>query len=391
MRIGIDARFYGKAGPGRYTKSIVQHLEKVDAENEYIIFLTTEGYKEYQPSNRNFKKVLANHSWYSFDEQTRFLLKVIKLNLDLYYVPHFNIPVLYPGKIITAIPDMTMHKFSTRFSTTLPKWYFVIKKAVYKMVFWWAVFRSYKVIVPSQTVLDEFIKYIKGIPKSKYVLAYEGVDPDYFIKHQNPKEVLSKYGITRPFILYVGSMYEHKNVPGMIDMFRVLKNKYGFTGQFVMAGKKDMFATEIYEKIKADGLENDILLPAFHDTSAPSDKNIVVSDLEVIALRQKALVYVIAAFTEGFSLTALEGMIHGLPAVISDIECHHEVYGDSVLYFDPHSAEDMAKKVYEMLTNKELRDGYIAKGYAQAKKYDWAKTAEITLEVFKKALGLKYL
>ena len=49
MRIGIDARFYGKAGPGRYTKSIVQHLEKVDAENEYIIFLTTEGYKEYQP------------------------------------------------------------------------------------------------------------------------------------------------------------------------------------------------------------------------------------------------------------------------------------------------------------------------------------------------------
>ena len=98
-------------------------------------------------------------------------------------------------------------------------------------------------------------------------------------------------------------------------------------------------------------MENDILLPAFHDTSAPSDKNIVVSDLEVIALRQKALVYVIAAFTEGFSLTALEGMIHGLPAVISDIECHHEVYGDSVLYFDPHSAEDMAKMADGFILN----------------------------------------
>ncbi len=39
-RIGIDARFYGKAGPGRYTKTIIQHLEKVDKENEYLIFLT---------------------------------------------------------------------------------------------------------------------------------------------------------------------------------------------------------------------------------------------------------------------------------------------------------------------------------------------------------------
>ena len=36
MKIGIDARFYAKAGPGRYTKSIIQHLEKVDKKNDYV-------------------------------------------------------------------------------------------------------------------------------------------------------------------------------------------------------------------------------------------------------------------------------------------------------------------------------------------------------------------
>ena len=170
MRIGIDARFFGKAGPGRYTKNIIEHLEKVDQENDYIIFMTKEGFEEYQPENKKFKKVLADYMWYSFSEQTAFLFMILKQKLDLYYVPHFNIPVLYPKKIGTAIPDMTMHTYSTEKGTTLPLWYFKIKKVVYKVVFWWAVFRSFRVIVPSKTVLEEAMDNIKPVSKYKHVL-----------------------------------------------------------------------------------------------------------------------------------------------------------------------------------------------------------------------------
>jgi hypothetical protein len=41
--IGIDARFYGEAGPGRYTKAIIEHLEKIDKTNKYYIFLRKRG------------------------------------------------------------------------------------------------------------------------------------------------------------------------------------------------------------------------------------------------------------------------------------------------------------------------------------------------------------
>ncbi|MFC1621886.1 glycosyltransferase family 4 protein [Patescibacteria group bacterium] len=378
MKIGIDARFYRRAGPGRYTKSVVQHLEKVDNNNEYVVFLTKDGFEEYQPQNPNFKKILADYPWYSFAEQTTFLWKVMRQKLDLYYVPHFNIPVLYSGKIVTAIPDMTMHKFSTRFSTTLPQWYFAIKKVVYKMVFWWAVHRSKKVIVPSQTVLKDFQEYL-NFKKDKYVVALEGVDPDFLKTHPNPQEVLDKYSVSRNYILYVGSMYEHKNVPNLIEMYKILKNKYGYKGQFVLISKKDEFSKRIKLQIEDEKLESDIILPAY---KVESDKKTVVSDLEVTAFRQKADAYVIAALTEGFSLTALEGMVHGLPAVISDIECHREIYGDSALYFDPNSPENMAEKVNQMLTGQNLRNEFMKKGYEQVKKYDWTKTAEITLKVF---------
>lgn len=381
-KIGIDARFFGEAGPGRYTKSIVEHLEKVDDENKYIIFLNENGYKLYTPKNKNFEKVLADYSWYSFEEQIGFLFTILKQKLDLYYVPHFNIPILYPGKIVTAIPDMTMHTYSTEKGTTLPLWYFKFKMIVYKLVFWWAVFRSYKVIVPTQTVKDEFLKHL-NFKEDKYVLAYEGVDPDYLKPPQNPEQTLKKYGIDTNFILSLGSMYEHKNVDGLIDAYKLLKEKYAYKGKLVLASKRDKFSLRVFEEMKNQGLENDVLVLAY---KVDSPDKFVVSDQEAINLRSKADLYVQLAFKEGFSLTAMEAAAQELPSVLSDIDCHREVYQDSVLFADPYDIKDIASKINELLTNKDLYSKYVSKGKALLKKYSWENCARITLNVFKDAL-----
>ena len=383
MRIGIDARFYGKAGPGRYTKNIVKHLEKVDKSNDYFIFLRKDGFKQYIPENDKFIKVLSDYPWYSFDEQTKFLFLLLRYKLDLFYVPHFNIPVLYPGKIVTAIPDMTMHTYSTQRGTTLPIWYFKIKKIIYKFVFWLAVARSFKVIVPSQNVISDFLKNLK-FKQNKYILAYEGIDPDFLVKVGNPQDTLKKYGIKAPFILCVGSMYEHKNVEGLIEAYKILKNKYDYKGQLILVSKKDKFSQRIFETLKSQKLDEDVLVLAYRVQDNSSD--IVVSDREITALRQCAQVYTMAAFKEGFSLTALEAMVCGLPAALSDIECHHEVYGDSVIYFDPHNPRDIADKINILLTDESVKKMLIQKGFEQIKKYNWLNTAKITLSVFMDAV-----
>ena len=92
--IGIDARFYGEAGPGRYVKNIIKHLEKIDHNNKYKIFLRKKAFSLYTPTNPNFEKVLADFTWYSFEEQFVFLKVLLKAKLNLLYIPHFNIPVL---------------------------------------------------------------------------------------------------------------------------------------------------------------------------------------------------------------------------------------------------------------------------------------------------------
>jgi len=97
----------------------------------------------------------------------RFLFRLLKDRPDIFYVPHFNIPILYPGRLVTAIPDIIMHSFSTERGTTLPKFYFKFKKLVYRLVVYVAVRRSYKVIVPSKDVKADFIKFYPEIPEGK--------------------------------------------------------------------------------------------------------------------------------------------------------------------------------------------------------------------------------
>jgi len=105
MRIGIDARFFGSTckGLGRYTEKLIQNLEKISAQggpasgrdNQYFIFLSQEGFKEYQPQTGNFQKVLANYRWYSLEEQLKMPPLLSKYRLDLVHFPHFNVPLFY--------------------------------------------------------------------------------------------------------------------------------------------------------------------------------------------------------------------------------------------------------------------------------------------------------
>lgn len=388
-KIGIDARFYGEAGPGRYAKNIVSGLEKLDTENLYYVFLRKKGFEMYQPQNPNFIKVMADYKWYSWSEQFGFLFKILKYRIDLLYVPHFNFPILYPGKLVTAIPDLIMHVYSTQKGSTLPPLYFKLKKLVYKFVVYFAVLRSHKVIVPSEDALNDFLHVYPSFNKDKYIVAQEGVDPD-FIKfiEENSDEAVSVHdkiaeikGIKtdKPFILYISSMYEHKNVPRLIEAFQILHQKFNDNIYLYIVGKKDKYSISTQELISKMGLSEFIFTPG---NVSP------VTDSQVFYLRSSALLYVFPSLKEGFSLTPMEAQANGLACLISDIPVHREIYQDTVAYFNPEDSLDMANKINNLLNDVSERARLTALGREHYKKFSWDITAEATLNEFKSALKL---
>ena len=246
MKIGIDARFLGPVskGLGRYVERLVENLEKIDRENEYIIFLRRENWDYYTPKFSNFKKVLADCKWYSFKEQIMMPLAIWKEKVDLMHFPHFNIPIFCPIKFVATIHDLILLQFPTPRATTLSPIFYKIKYLVYKFVIWFAVWRAKKVLTVSEYTKKEIIKYFK-IKEDKIEVAYEACDGVEYGQLKIPeKESLAKLGITKPFILYVGNAYPHKNLETLIEVYRDL----AIGCQLVFVGKEDYFYKRLKEK-----------------------------------------------------------------------------------------------------------------------------------------------
>jgi len=210
MRIGIDARFYGSVGKGlgRYTQKLIENLERIDNRNSYFIFLRKENWNEYRPRNKNFNKVLADVPWYSLKEQI-FMPRILKkYQLDLVHFPHFNIPLFYKGKFVITIHDLILFHFPTKRASTLSRFFYFVKLLGYRLVIRKAVKKSRAIITVSKYTKEDIIENFK-IDPDKIIITYEAVDILTQGAADSRERILGKYGIIKPYLLYVGA----RNIP----------------------------------------------------------------------------------------------------------------------------------------------------------------------------------
>lgn len=173
MKILIDGRLYGleNAGLGRYVMNLVTELSKLDSSNEYVLLLRKK-YFDSLTLPSNWKKVLGDYRHYSFSEQFKILGIIRKEKPDITHFPHFNVPVLFRGKYIVTIHDLLMHNQVGREATTLPMFFYAVKRLGYRFVFDTAVKKSIAIIVPSKAVKNEVVNFYK-ISADKIHVTYE--------------------------------------------------------------------------------------------------------------------------------------------------------------------------------------------------------------------------
>lgn len=379
MKIGIDARFYGEAGPGRYVSQLLKNLENLDTENEYVVYLKNSNFGEYQPKGSNFKKKLANFHWYSVAEQVIFLLMLYRESFDLVHFTQINVPLLYTKPFVVTIHDVILHEFSTERGSLLKRLSYRLKKIPYYAIFAKDVYASKAIIVPSETTKADLLKYYK-VTESKVNVTLESVDhyptSDYVSKKV---EVLEKYGIKKPYILALGSFYPHKNIERLVKAYDILRKKGLFTGQLVLVGKESYFSNKLRDFVKAQKI-SDVVFPGQCHPGG------YLPDVEAEPILANAYLYVQPALKEGFGIPPVEAMVFGVPTVVSNIPCLSEMCGDASLYFDPTDVSDIAAKIERMVTKGDLRDELIKKGLENVKRFSWKKMAQETLDVYESAL-----
>ena len=104
------------------------------------------------------------------------------------------------------------------------------------------------------------------------------------------------------------------------------------------------------------------------------------------ALYRGALCLCVPSFAEGFCLPVLEAQTLGCPVLCSDRSATPEIAGTGALTFDPADASALAAALRRLLHEPGLRADLIARGHANARRYDWAETARRYEGVLSEAL-----
>ncbi len=370
-RIGIDARFLGPKGKGlgRYAQKLVEYLEDVDGgslKREYYIFLKKDNFNEYLPKFKNFKKIEADYHWYSFAEQFKFPFFLGQFNLDLMHFCHFNVPLLYRKKFIVTIHDLILFHYPTVRNTTHNRFFYYLKLAAYHWIIWSAARRAAKAIAVSDFTRKDIIDELK-IDPNKIEMIHEGCDFRCYVPKQPAEEILKKYGIIKPYIIYVGNAYPHKNLERLVLAHAKAKEKYPELN-LVLVGGEEYFYNRLKEFTVNNKVEG-IIFPGY------------VSDRDLDVLYREAKFYIFPSLYEGFGLPPLEALAKSTPVMSSSKTCLPDILGDCAEYFDPEKVNSIAKAI-----EKGVDEGVKfneEKVLQNLKKFDWGKMAGEILQIYK--------
>lgn len=364
MKIVIDARMLYWTGVGRYIKALLENLERLDLRNEYVVLVRKADWAVWEPKAGNFKKLEVNIDPYTVAEQLRLPRLIEELAPDLV---HFTAPhagMLYRGKKLVTVHDLTLLDFDTSRGTGFKKWLRGLKRWPFRVILWANLRSASAVITPTTYVKEQLVERFR-VQVSKVHITPLAADPLL-----GKPEPIEKFKLEKGFLLYWGNYYPYKNVGSTLEALKLLSVKRPELW-LVLAGKPDYFQEQLKARADELGLGERVRFLGF------------VSDGELVSLCKEAALVVQPSFSEGFGLTGLEAMPHGVPVLAANASCLPEVYGDAAVYFNPRDPKDQAEKIDDLLRHDELRQKLVTAGYYRAKVFSWERTARRTLEVYR--------
>lgn len=365
-KILIDARFYGPkdTGIGRYTKNLLKHLTKTKDFKKYKFLLIVNNYQVEdikKDLGKNFHITPVNIPHYSLKEQLVLPFIINKLKPDLVHFPHFNKAIFYTKPSVVTIHDLIKHFYRGKDTTTKTSLLYWPKYLAYLLVSQIAI-KTSSIIVPSNFWRDYLIKNFK-VKDGNIITTHEAVDPTFLKASQ---KTVSK---PQNYIIYTGNLYPHKNY---LIIFKALKNFPKLKLKIICA--RSVFQERAKKMSSLMGISSQVEFLGY------------LEDKDFKNVYKNALALVHPSFMEGFSLTGLEAMSLNCPVISSNASCLPEIYGNSVLYFDPNKSKQLTNQLKKLQNSTKLRANLIKRGHLQVSKYSWTKTANLTMDFYKKTL-----
>ena len=354
--ITVDARMLESSGIGTVLRNILKRI--IPAMPNLLFYLLGNPATLSKYSwliAKNVQYIPCRSAIYTIHEQWELAHK-IPIETNLLWVPHYNIPVFYHGRLLVTVHDA--------FHLAMPEFVGgVLKKTYAKIMFHEVATKASHIVCVSHFTESELCRFT-GASSDKVSVIYNGVDNFWSIPLQQNQRIFLK-----PYILFVGNVKPHKNLRMLVRAFLHIMNRIPHS--LVIVGKKEGFLTADYEVGKLAEQAGDRILFTG-----------LVSNEKLKNYYHYADLFVFPSLYEGFGLPPLEAMAADCKKILcSDIPVLREIYGNCVEYFNPKDEHDLASK---MIINFNKQTNNFNPNCCGL--YNWNTASEEYLSIFKQLL-----
>ena len=367
FHVVIDVRRWRDFGIGTYVRNLVRSLARIDSTNRYTLIARPQDAGELGALPANFAAAPYARRDTDVLHNIAFPLFLRKFRADLYHIPLNSIAYLMPRPYIVTIHDMSTLRYPAGSD---------VRATLHEERYRRGALRASRVIAVSHSTRRD-LEAVLPIAPEKIRTIYSAPDPaftqgDEDLKHQ---QVLERYSIQFPFILYAGTVRPQKNVPRLVEAFAVLRGEFEGHSQYrdlrlVIIGDELSRNPSVRRAVIATRVEPFVRFLGF----------VPIETLRVFY--KAALVFAFPSLYEGFGLAPLEAMACGTPVVASNLPSLVEAVNDAAELVTPDNVFDIARGLRELLINEEKRRSFALAGPQQARRFDWADTARHVLDVY---------
>ncbi len=304
-------------------------------------------------------------------EQVLWPRLVARTGAQVGHVPYFAPPVARWG----AVPVVaTIHDV---IPLILPQYITSPLVRLYNALVSFGARRADVVVVDSEASRRDVVRLL-GVPAARVRVVYLGVDEALLapVETAQLEAVCARYGLRRPFVLYLGGFDARKNVPALLRALAMLPPAIPW--QLAIAGRlpppHPRLFPDLPRLVEELGLGSRVRFLGY------------VAEEEKAALFRAAACFAYPSIYEGFGLDPLAALACGVPVVCSNRASLPELMGEAALLVDPNDTSSFAAALERALTDADLRAELARRGPQQAAKFRWDETVRLTVAAYEASL-----
>ncbi len=369
----IDVRRWNDFGIGTYIRNLVTALAGLDRHNRYTLITRPQDQREIGALGANFAPAAYARQDTEIPHNVTFPLFLRQFKADLYHIPLNSVAYWMPRPYVVTIHDMSSLLFPSSSD---------LRGTLHEERYRRGALRASRVIAVSNSTRRD-LEAVLPIPPGRIRTIYSAPDPVFSNNHVDSaqeQQVLERYSIRWPFILYAGTVRPQKNVPRLVEAFAVLRCEFENHPEYrdlrlVIIGDELSRNPSVRRAVIATRVEPYVRFLGF----------VPIDTLKVFY--RAAAIFAFPSLYEGFGLAPLEAMACGTPVVASNLPSLVEAVGDAAELVTPDNVFDIARGLRELLLDRERRGRMSSAGPLHASRFSWDETARDVLTVYSEIIN----